>query len=202
MLSLGADLGDFVVADMSDRDAGCYQQGPPLCERQADTWWSTDSALPNFAQAFAWSKALADAVGRPVLWWQIPVGNVNQNDTDTHFKDNRVDYLLQHAGDVVANGAVGLAFGAGQDHQTTPSTDGGNLVNRTKAWRRPVARRSAPEFRREPSLRTPRRARSAGDEGYLRCGSPLAISSSPITRPSSRPSSSTARARPGSASTS
>jgi hypothetical protein len=133
MLSLGANMGDFVVADMSDRDAGCYQQGPPLCERQADTWWSTDSALPNFAQAFAWSKALADAVGRPVLWWQIPVGNVNQNDTDTHFKDNRVDYLLQHAGDVVTNGAIGLVFGAGQDHQTTPSTDGGNLVNRTKA---------------------------------------------------------------------
>jgi hypothetical protein len=58
---------------------------------------------------------------------------VNQNDTDTHFKDNRVDYLLQHAGDVVTNGAIGLVFGAGQDHQTTPSTDGGNLVNRTKA---------------------------------------------------------------------
>jgi hypothetical protein len=49
------------------------------------------------------------------------------------FKDNRVDYLLQHTDDVVANGAVGLAFGAGQDHQPTPSTDGGNLVNRTKA---------------------------------------------------------------------
>ncbi len=133
MLSLGADLGDFVVADMSDRDAGCYQQGPPLCERQADTWWNTGSGLPSFAQALSWSKALASTVGRPVLWWQIPVGNMNQTDTDTHFRDNRVDYLLQHASDVVANGAVGLAFGAGQEHQTTPSTDGGNLVSRTKA---------------------------------------------------------------------
>ena len=136
MVSAGADLGDFVVADMSDRDAGCYQShysdwcpGAPR-----NTWWNTDSNLPDFAQAFTWSKAVAEAVGRPVLWWQIPVGNMtlNQNNAN-HFQDNRVDYLFQHTSDVVAGGAIGLAFGAGESHQTNPSSDGGNLVGKTAA---------------------------------------------------------------------
>jgi len=135
LVSAGADLGDFVVADMSDRDAGCYQYGPsawcPGAPR--NTWWNTDATLPDFSQAFTWSKAVAETVGRPILWWQIPVGNMNQNNSATHWQDNRVDYLFHHASDVVAGGGIGLAFGAGESHQTTPSTDGNYLVDMTNA---------------------------------------------------------------------
>ncbi len=134
LVSAGADLGDFVVADMSDRDAGCYAHGSDGCSgAPRDTWWHTDSTLPNFTQAFTWAKAVADTVGRPILWWQIPVGNMSQNNTVEHWQDNRVDYLLHHATEVVAGGGIGLAFGAGEIHQTTPSTDGNYLVDMTSA---------------------------------------------------------------------
>ena len=133
MVSAGADLGDFVVADMSDRDAGCYQNGSSswCWGAPRDTWWHTDSTLPNFAQAFMWAKSVADTVGRPIVFWQIPVGNMNQNNTAEHWQDNRVDYLFHHAVDVVNAGAIGMAFGAGEDHQTTPSTDGNYLIDMT-----------------------------------------------------------------------
>jgi hypothetical protein len=117
----GAGEGDFVAADMSDRDAGTR-----------DNWFdATNATLPSFHQAFAWAKGVAEAVGRPVLWWQIPLGNASLPAAN---RDNRVDYLLTHVPEVAAAHGVGLAFGAGAGGQATPTTDGGNLVARAKAY--------------------------------------------------------------------
>jgi hypothetical protein len=129
LISLGAGEGDCVVADMSDRDAGFYElQG-------RESWWdATNATLPNFHQAFAWAKAVSDTVGKPIVWWQIPVGNMAQNDTTNHYRDNRVDYLFAHLDEVIAAGGVGLFFGAGDGQQTTPDTDGGNLVAKIQAY--------------------------------------------------------------------
>src|SRR5262249_12595875 len=70
LLDAGAGDGDMVVADMSDRDAGYYQSVGK------NTWWDdTNQKLPNFHQAFAWAKAVAETTGKPIVWWQIPVGN-------------------------------------------------------------------------------------------------------------------------------
>ena len=131
LVECGADLGDFVVADMSDRDAGWYQrQVPPR-----NTWWDASNAtLPDFHQAFAWAKSVSAAVGRPVLWWQIPVGNMSLPNAPGAWQDNRVDYLLSHPAEVAASGGFGLAFGAGASDQTTPSSDGGNLVGQVNAY--------------------------------------------------------------------
>jgi hypothetical protein len=127
--AVGAAAGDYVVADMSDRDAGYYQS------LNRDTWWdAANTTLPDFHQAFAWAAAVAETVGRPVLWWQIPVGNLAQGDTSNHWRDNRVDYLMAHPAEVAAAHGVGLAFGAGAADQTTPSTDGGNLAARVQAY--------------------------------------------------------------------
>ena len=117
----GADQGDFVAADMSDRDAGTRHN-----------WFdATNATLPDFHQAFAWAKGVAEAVGRPVLWWQIPLGNASLAPAN---QDNRVDYLLTHVGEVAASHGVGLAFGAGAAGQATPSTDNGNFVSRAKSY--------------------------------------------------------------------
>ena len=122
--AVGASAGDYVVADMSDRDAGYNQR-----------WWDASNAtLPDFHQAFTWSAAVAETVGRPVLWWQIPVGNMAQANTTDHWQDNRVDYLMTHPAEVAAAHGVGLAFGAGAAGQTTPSTDGGNLTAKVQAY--------------------------------------------------------------------
>jgi hypothetical protein len=129
LAACGADQGDFVVVDASDRDAGYY------ASIGQDRWWdATDATLPSFAQAFAWSQALAERVGRPVVWWQLPVGNMSLPNVFQEWKDNRVDYLFAHTAALAASHGAAMAFGAGDGNQTTPSTDGGNLVAKTQAY--------------------------------------------------------------------
>jgi len=120
---------DLVVIDASDRDAEYYQS------MGRNTWWdNTNATLPNFHQAFAWSKALSEGYGKPNLWWQVPVGNMSLPGGANHWKDNRLDYFFAHWDEVAASHGVGAAFGAGQGDQTNPETDGGNLVTKTKAY--------------------------------------------------------------------
>ncbi len=129
LIALGAADGDFIATDMSDRDAGFYQK------QGLDTWWDpTNATLPNFHQAFAWAKSVSDTINKPIVWWQIPVGNMSQNDTLMHYRDNRVDYLFSHLDEVVAANGAALFFGAGEVQQTTPETDGGNLIAKVQAY--------------------------------------------------------------------
>jgi len=125
MAALGADAGDFVVSDLSDRDAGFYQYH----ENNPNRWYTpTDSA--NF---LLWSKAVAQTVGKPMVLWQIPLGNMAQNNTSDHWQDTHVDYLLGHMGDVADAKVAALLFGAGAGLQTTVESDGGNLISKTIA---------------------------------------------------------------------
>lgn len=123
LLALGAGDGDFVATDPSDRDAGYY------ASIGRDTWW-TDADAATF---LAWSKQLGDTVGKPTVMWQIPLGNMGQNNTTNHWQDNRVDWLFAHRAEVARSGIAALLFGAGEGQQTTPETDGGNLVAKTTA---------------------------------------------------------------------
>jgi hypothetical protein len=120
---------DLVVVDAADRDAGYYES------IGRDDWWDdTNATLPNFNQAFAWSKALSETMGKPHLWWQVPVGNMNLPNIPKQWKDNRVDYFFGHWADVAFAHGLGAAFGAGAGDQTNPSTDGGNLVTKTQGY--------------------------------------------------------------------
>ena len=129
LVECGASTGDFLVVDASDRDAGYYQS------IGRNTWWdATNSTLPNFTQAFTWAKALAEEAGTGVLWWQLPVGNMNLPNQTNAWKDNRVDYFFGHTADLATSHAIGMAFGAGEGQQTTPESDGGNLVSKLNAY--------------------------------------------------------------------
>jgi hypothetical protein len=129
LVECGAADGDFVVVETSDRDAGYYESiGNPR-------WWDdTNQTLPTFTQAFTWAKALAEKVGRPLFWWQMPVGNMSLPGGTDQWKDNRLDYFFAHMNEVAAAHGLGVAFGSGATGQTTPSTDGGNLINKMKAY--------------------------------------------------------------------
>ncbi len=130
LAALGAQDGDFIVTDVSDRDAGYYQS------IGRNTWWDASNAtLPDFHQAFTWMKALAEAMKLPVLVWQIPVGNMSLDNTTGAWQDNRVDYFFAHMDEVAAAHIAGLFFGAGMGGMTTPETDGGNLLAKTTAYR-------------------------------------------------------------------
>lgn len=120
---------DLVIVDGSDRDAGWDESNGD------DTWWDeTNQTLPNFHQAFAWSKALSESMGKGHLWWQLPVGNSTLPNQPNQWKDNRVEYFFAHWDEVAAAHGVGAAFGAGEGQQTTPETDGGLLVSSVTAY--------------------------------------------------------------------
>jgi hypothetical protein len=123
--AIGAADGDFVVVEASDRDSGFYVQNGDA----SAAWDPTNVKLPNFKQSFTYAKTISEEVGRPLLWWQLPVGN-----SSTHYTDNRVDYFFAHTDEVAATHAVLMAFGAGKDDQTEPATDNGNLIAKTKAY--------------------------------------------------------------------
>lgn len=125
----GGTGGDFIVTDASDRDAGYYQS------TGSNTFWDpTNQTLPHFHEAFAWAKALAEALQLPVVYWQVPVGNAAQGNTTDHWKDNRVDYFFAHPGELAAAHVAAMLFGAGAGGMTTPETDGGNLIAKAKAY--------------------------------------------------------------------
>ncbi|WP_369365554.1 RICIN domain-containing protein [Streptomyces sp. CG4] len=125
--NLGAKNADFLVTDVSDRDAGWYAQP---AHGGSDHFWNDQKA----AAALGFYKTMAESVGKPVVLWQIPVGNMAQNNTLNHYKDDKVDWFFAHM-DQVANAHVaGLLFGPGQQEQTTAETDGGNLIGKTIAY--------------------------------------------------------------------
>ncbi len=120
---------DLVFVDASDRDAGYYAS----IGREA-FWDETNTTLPDFAQAFAWSRGVSDAMSRPHLWWQLPYGNPMLSGEPAQWNDNRVDYYLSHMDEVAAARGVGVAFGAGAEGQVTAESDGGHFVALANAY--------------------------------------------------------------------
>lgn len=129
LAACGESSADLVFVETCDHDAGYFQ-----VVANRNLWWdATNATLPNFHQHFAWVKALTEALHRPALYWQTPLGNANMNNTTTHYKDNRVDYFLGHMGELAGAHAIGVAFGAGGPN-TTPETDGQNLVTKARIY--------------------------------------------------------------------
>jgi hypothetical protein len=124
---LGAKDADFLVADVSDRDAGWYAKP---ANGGSNAFWTDQQAAANLE----WYKTMAESVGKPVVLWQIPLGNMAQNNTVNHYQDDKVDWFFAHM-DQLANAHVAaLLFGPGHGEQTTVETDGGNLIRKTIAY--------------------------------------------------------------------
>lgn len=129
LLASGAGGGDFVAVAVTDMDAAL---GDTL---GMDLWWDdTNATLPNFHQAFSWAGALTESVGLPILWWDMPIGNMALPDVSTRWRDNRLDYFFAHMDEVAGSHAFGVCYGTSTVGATTPETDGGNLVARTLAY--------------------------------------------------------------------
>ena len=127
MKTIGADKADFVATDMLDRDAGCFEAAvDPNCTRTGSFYWDeSNTASPNFHEHFVWAKAIADGMGIPLMWWQVPFGqpSATPGGTAGHYRDNRVHYMFAHMDELMAVGAVGAAFGTGAGNQTYIDTD-------------------------------------------------------------------------------
>jgi hypothetical protein len=102
----GVSTFDLVSADIADRDSA-----------QSGTWWDpTNKALPNFSRYLTYATALASGVGRPLMLWQVPVGNQyydTENNSQGHTQDNKAQYIVSHIADFARAGFIGTLFGPG-----------------------------------------------------------------------------------------
>ena len=132
MKSVGAADGDITVLETLDRDAGCFENASDgNCQRGGSFYWDeANVAHPNFHDHLAYAKIIRNVIGKPLLWWQMPLGVPASTAGYTgHYRDNRVRYFFNHPGEFAAIGGIGAVFGAGAVHQTDVTSDGGQFKN-------------------------------------------------------------------------
>ncbi len=103
---------DVVFNDVADHDAGF-----------SGRWWDRyDTTLPDFAQWLTWMTELRARTGRPLIVWQVPVGNQyfrTMNQSIGHYQDNRAEYFMSHTPALRAAGIIAVLFGKANADQTT-----------------------------------------------------------------------------------
>ena len=136
MKAVGAHQADFIVAQTSDRDAGCREVPSPPAEctgRSGPFYWDeTNQASPNFHESQSQISAYRAALGNglPILWWQTPMGvpSDTPGGTDQHYRNNHVDYMLRNTQEYGDTHTFAIVFSPGGSHQTSISTDGGQFA--------------------------------------------------------------------------
>lgn len=142
MLKLGADKADFIVAQTSDRDAGCFEASPPPAECAGRGngpfyWDETNVATPNFHQNLDEWSAVRSLLGNlPILYWQTPMGvpSATPGGTPGHYRDNHVQYMLTHPTEYTAKGVFAIVFSGGGSTSANITTDGGQFARLFKAY--------------------------------------------------------------------
>ena len=133
MKAIGAGDADILVVETLDRDAGCFEKATDAnCKRSGSFYWDESNvAHPNFHDHLAWAKTLRTVVGRPLLWWQMPLGvpASSAGGSTNRYRDNRVRYLFNHPSEFAAAGGIGAVFGTGASNQTTVQTDNNQFKN-------------------------------------------------------------------------
>ncbi len=135
--AIGAGDGDITVLETLDRDAGCFESATdPNCKRAGSFYWDESNvAHPNFHDHLAYAKTLRSVVGKPLLWWQMPLGvPADAAGSANHYRDNRVRYFFSHPGEFAAAGGIGAVFGPGAVRQTDTTTDGGQFKNAVSGY--------------------------------------------------------------------
>jgi hypothetical protein len=126
MLRAGASRMDFVAMETLDRDAGCFEAQGPNCSRSGTGWYWDDAA---FNAHLAWAQLLNTTLRLPLVWWQTPMGvpSATPGGADGAYRDNRMQYFLTRAAELVAVGGLGAVFSQGAGNQTGIDTDGGQF---------------------------------------------------------------------------
>jgi hypothetical protein len=124
---------DVAFEDFSDRDAGFYQK----VEGNANTWFTP----ADFHRHLLYGATFVKLTGLRMVAWQIPLGNLQLDDTPGHYRDNRVQWLLgtgnrAHLKAYVDAGYVGFLFGGGASGTTSATTDGGYFFAQARAYYR------------------------------------------------------------------
>lgn len=135
MQTLGADRADFIVAQTSDRDAGCLEVATVgECMGRTGPFYRDENNVdtPNFHQEQAQYSDYRAALGNglPILWWQTPLG-VPANTpggTPGHYRDNHADYMLKYPWEYGGISTFAIVFSGGGTYSTSINTDGGQFA--------------------------------------------------------------------------
>src|SRR5438477_8003521 len=119
---------DVVFNDVSDNDAALNAR-----------WWDrNDVTLPDFQQWLTWMTELHAKTARPLIEWQVPVGNEyldTMNNSPGHTQDNRVEYFLSHAPALTAAGIIAVLVGSGGNGGSTyTDAKGDGVTNPAPIW--------------------------------------------------------------------
>jgi len=136
MARVGADKADFIVAQTSDRDAGCFEVAAPVPEcagrGNGPFYWDENNVdTPNYAQSLAqWSTTRGLLGNLPILFWQTPMGvpSATPGGTPGHYRDNHVHYMLTHPTQYTAIGVFAIVFSGGGSTSANITTDGGQFA--------------------------------------------------------------------------
>ena len=142
MAKLGADKADFIVAQTSDRDAGCFEVASPVpeCAGRGNGpfyWDENNVSTPNFSQSLAQWSTVRSLVGNlPILFWQTPLGvpSATPGGSPGHYRDNRVHYMLTHPTEYSAIGVFAIVFSGGGSTSANITTDGGQFARLFQAY--------------------------------------------------------------------
>ncbi|WP_438000358.1 hypothetical protein WMF26_11520 [Sorangium sp. So ce185] len=129
---IGASDADILIVSVLDRDAGCYESGD--CSSDGGPWyWETED---RFTEYIHFVQKLSEDVGRPVLWWQVPLGQPSDTPggTPKRYRDNRVRYFFDHLSELVSIGALGAVFGSGDVTQTDIDSDDGQFRDAVREY--------------------------------------------------------------------
>jgi hypothetical protein len=126
---------DLVFGEFSDRDSGFKQH--VYGESRAAAWW-THADFRRHVRFLARVHALTR---RPLVLWQIPLGNTALANTWGRFRDNRPQWLLgagsaRHRRAYARAGVRALLFGGGAAGTTSEKTDGGWFLRHARAYYR------------------------------------------------------------------
>jgi hypothetical protein len=125
---LGAGKGDFIASDAADRDAAWAVQNDPVW---GPRYWWDDAKFSIYLNLI---KTVTEGVGKPMVIWQIPLGNEWQNNTMNNWQDNKVKYMFDRIEDLADAHVAALLFGAGHHEQTSTETDDHYMLNKAQQY--------------------------------------------------------------------
>jgi hypothetical protein len=126
---LGAEKADFWVAEKNGLDAGGWGGDRRF-------YWD-DTQMESY---LAFVKTFTNAVGRPAVGWQIPIGHVGLPNSVNQYEDTFADYTFRaptaypNVAKMIDAGFRGILFGGGVGASTSVLTDGGWFGDRAAAY--------------------------------------------------------------------
>ncbi|HVW50432.1 MAG TPA: hypothetical protein VHC91_08490 [Trinickia sp.] len=135
MQAVGADRADFIVAQTSDRDAGCLEAAAVAeCTGRTGPFYRDENNIdtPNFHQEQGQLSTYRAALGNglPILWWQTPLGvpSNTPGGTPGHYRDDHADYMLKYPWEYGGISTFAIVFSGGGTYSTSIKTDGGQFA--------------------------------------------------------------------------